>query len=125
MKRSTLALITAVLTLALALPLAAGAGEPAHYSKDSGLTEPVAVHKVNPTYPEAARDAKVQGTVVLDTLIATDGSVRDVKVLQSAGDDLDAAAMDAARQWRFQPARNADGDAVAVYYALTFKFALH
>ncbi len=124
MKRIAAHVTILALTLALAPLGSATAGEPAHFEKGGHLTEPVAVHKVQPAYPESARDAKTEGTVVLDALIRTDGSVDRVKILESAGDELDSAATAAAKQWRFEPARDKDGNPVAVYYTLTFRFRL-
>jgi protein TonB len=55
-----------------------------------------------PPYPALAKASRTQGTVKLQAIIATDGAVRDVRVL--AGSPLLArAAVDAVRQWRYQP----------------------
>lgn len=125
MTRTSPTLATLVLSLVAALPLAwAGPGGPAHYQDGSGLTEPVAVQKVNPAYPESARAEKLEGTVILDVLIAKNGEVTGVKLVKGADQDLDAAALAAAAKWRFEPARDADGNPVAVYYTLTFRFRL-
>lgn len=63
----------------------------------------IPVKKVPPHYPESARTAHQQGTVVLYALLLMDGSVRDVKVLQSAGVALDQAAVEAVTQWVYSP----------------------
>ncbi len=55
-----------------------------------------------PVTPEVARQARVTGVVILEIIIDTDGSMRDVKVLRSIP-LLDQAAIDAARQWRYEP----------------------
>ncbi|HKD10278.1 MAG TPA: TonB family protein [Bryobacteraceae bacterium] len=55
-----------------------------------------------PPYPALAKASRTQGTVKLQAIIAADGAVRDVRVL--AGSPLLAmAAVDAVRQWRYQP----------------------
>jgi len=60
------------------------------------------VSRVSPIYPEEARRAGTQGMVVLDALIAADGSVKRLQPL--SGDELLAkSASDAVRQWRFEP----------------------
>jgi TonB family protein len=59
-------------------------------------------HKIEPIYPEAARLAKVQGVVVLDAVIAADGTVVDLRAI-SGPDELASAALDAVKWWRFQP----------------------
>lgn len=58
--------------------------------------------RVLPQYPEEARQQRVQGPVVLNAWVGTDGSVREVKVI-SGDPQLVHAAADAVRQWRFQP----------------------
>ena len=67
------------------------------------IRPPNKVHHVAPSYPAIARAAKISGVVILEALIAEDGSVREVKVLRSVP-LLDAAATDAVRHWRFTPA---------------------
>ena len=59
-------------------------------------------HKIEPIYPEAARLAKVQGVVVLDAVVGTDGTVIDLRAV-SGPDELTSAALDAVKWWRFQP----------------------
>jgi len=59
-------------------------------------------HEVTPEYPESARRAGVQGTVLLDIVVNPDGAVTQVKPV-SGPDTLSRAAMDAVRWWRYQP----------------------
>src|SRR5262249_15704292 len=56
---------------------------------------------VKPRYPERLSAAKVGGTVVLDVVVGTDGTVSEVSVASGADPELDAAAMEAVRQWEF------------------------
>jgi protein TonB len=70
-----------------------------------GVTPPVAIETFAPAYPELARRAHVQGIVVLEAVIAADGTVRDVRILRSASVLLDPAALEAVRRWRYEPAR--------------------
>lgn len=58
--------------------------------------------RVEPAYPEKARQERVQGPVVMNAFVGTDGSVRELKVI-SGDPQLAQAATDAVRQWRFQP----------------------
>lgn len=60
------------------------------------------VYRVNPEYPELARQAGVQGTVVLDTVVNAEGTVTQTKSV-SGPDVLSQAAMDAVRWWRYEP----------------------
>jgi len=58
--------------------------------------------RVEPDYPEAARRAHIQGSVVLETLINANGRVQQVSAV-SGNPDLADAAMAAVRQWRYKP----------------------
>ena len=69
-----------------------------------GTTAPVLVERVAADYPEAARRAGLGGTVGLEIEVGADGAVSAVKVARSAGAELDAAAVAAARRFRFHPA---------------------
>lgn len=60
------------------------------------------LHQVMPEYPEAARQAGVQGTVVLDTVVNVEGAVTQVNLV-SGPEALSQAAMDAVRWWRYEP----------------------
>jgi protein TonB len=68
------------------------------------LMEQLITHKVDPVYPEAARRANIQGTVVLDAVIGADGTVVDLRPV-SGPEALTPAALDAVKWWRFQPYR--------------------
>jgi len=83
---------------------------------------PEAIHKVPPVYPPAARAAGVAGTVIVTALVARDGTVRETRITQSVP-MLDAAATDAVKQWRFQPAK-LGGVPVAVWVAVPVQFRL-
>lgn len=81
------------------------------------------VSKVDPIYPEGARAAGTQGLVVLDALIAPDGSVKRLRPV--SGDALLLkAASDAVQQWRFEPYR-ASGHAVEVESTIAVEFSLN
>jgi protein TonB len=56
---------------------------------------------VKPIYPANLRESSTAGKVGLRATIAVDGTVRDVQVVKSAHPELDAAAMEAVRQWLF------------------------
>ena len=87
------------------------------------ITHPVVVEKINPKYPPDAREEKVMGIVIVETVITEEGVVEDVEVLESPDERLSAAAVEAIQQWQFEPAL-CDGKPVGVYYNLTFKFRL-
>jgi len=77
-------------------------------------------HKIEPIYPAAARQAKVQGVVVLDAVIGPDGAVLEVHPV-SGPDELTPAAVDAVKWWRFQPYL-INGQAVQVKTTLAVDF---
>ena len=66
--------------------------------------EHLLTHKVDPVYPEAARETNAKGLVVLDAVIGPDGTVRDLRPV-SGPDVLEPAALEAVRWWRFEPYR--------------------
>jgi len=59
--------------------------------------------KVQPIYPEAAKAARVQGTVEIQATISKDGVPVELRVLNSPSDDLSESALEAVRQWRYRP----------------------
>ena len=97
---------------------------PVRYVEDGELSAPTAIHKVNPKYPEEARKEKIQGEVVCEAIIDAKGNVVDAKILESAHESLEQPTIDALEQWIFEPARDADGEAVDVLYEITVNFRL-
>ena len=87
-----------------------------------GVSAPQVVYKVDPEYSEQARKAKYQGTVVLNLVVQSDGSVRDIRILQPLGLGLDEKAVEAVKQWRFKPGlRNGQAVDVAAIIEVTFR----
>ena len=60
------------------------------------------VLRVQPDYPAIARQARVQGQVVLRAMISREGTIENLQVL-SGSPMLVRAAVDAVRQWRYRP----------------------
>ena len=84
---------------------------------------PVATHREPPVYPDIAREAGVEGLVVVQAWVREDGTVGDARVTKSIP-MLDAAAIKAVRQHRFKPAVRR-GRAVAVWLPVPVRFSLH
>lgn len=84
------------------------------------VMERLLIRKVDPIYPESARRANLQGVVVLDAVIAADGTVVNIHPV-SGSDALVSAAMDAARWWRFRPYR-VRGEPATVETTLSIEF---
>jgi protein TonB len=86
---------------------------------------PVAPRKLvdaRPVYPEIARAARVEGTVVLEAVLDPSGRVTDLRVVTSVP-LLDRAALDAVRQWRYTPSVSY-GRPVSVLMTITIRFTL-
>jgi TonB family protein len=84
------------------------------------IKQPVKIVDVKPIYPEEARAAGVQGVVIIELQLATDGSVADARILRSIP-MLDEAALGAARQWRFLPTL-LNGEPVELVMTVTINF---
>lgn len=79
--------------------------------------------EIRAQYPEAARNARIEGPIVLDLLINAEGAVVDVKVVSGLGYGLDEAAVNAIKLFEFEPARVQD-QKVAVKIRYTYRFEL-
>ena len=94
----------------------------------AGLTElarPLGGYQTTPRYPESARRQGVEGIATLRFIVLATGRVGQIAVARSAGHvDLDRAAVEAVRTWRFDPARRGK-EAVAVWVTLPVRFELH
>ncbi len=86
------------------------------------IKPPVKVRDVRPVYPADAQEAKVQGVVIIEATIDTAGYISAAHVLRGIP-MLDAAALDAVRQWQFQPTM-LNGAAVPVIMTVTVNFSL-
>jgi protein TonB len=86
-------------TITDAQPAAAGAGP---IRVGGSIKEPRKIKHVSPIYPAEALAAGVEGVVVLEAVIGTDGTVQNLTVVRSVA-MLDGAAADAVRQWLFTP----------------------
>jgi TonB family protein len=89
---------------------------------DGTIGPPSKILDVKPEYPADAIAAKIQGVVIIESTIDTEGAVSDVRVLRSIP-GLDEAAMDAVRQWRYTPTL-LNGEAVPVIMTVTVNFTL-
>lgn len=87
------------------------------------IMAPKKVKDVPPLYPPIAESARVQGVVILETLIGTDGHVQDARVLRSVP-LLDQAAVDAVKEWEFTPTL-LNGQPVPVIMTVTVQFTLN
>ncbi len=86
------------------------------------IPKPTKLKDVRPVYPDAARQARVEGAVVLECTIGPDGRVSHVRVRQSVP-QLDEAASEAVRQWLYEPTL-VNGAPVSVIMTVTVRFKL-
>jgi len=83
---------------------------------------PRKIGDVRPVYPEIARAAHLEGTVIMEAVLDTTGRVTQLRVIQSAP-MFDQAALDAVRQWRYTPSLYG-GRPVSVLMTITVRFTL-
>jgi periplasmic protein TonB len=89
-----------------------------------GISAPRAISAPDPDYTEEARRAKTQGTCVLWLIVDQQGQPRDIRLVRGLGYGLDARAIEAVKQWRFQPAMK-DGQPVNVQISVEVAFHLY
>jgi TonB family protein len=88
------------------------------------ISEPKLLERVPPKYPDEAKKARIEGVVLLEATIGVDGAVKNTKVLRSEPAGLTEAAIEALKQWRYEPARNSAGRPVTAIMTVTFRFRL-
>lgn len=95
------------------------------YRPGSGVINPRILREVKPQYTADAMRAKVQGTVLLECVVLSDGTVGRIDVVKSLDPTfgLDSEAIKAAKQWRFQPGTRF-GEPVAVLVTIELTFTL-
>jgi TonB family protein len=86
------------------------------------IKPPVKTKNVPPIYPSFAVSAHIQGVVILEATIGTDGKVKDIKVLRSIK-ELDDAAIKAVRAWEYKPTL-VNNQAVQVITTIPVNFSL-
>jgi TonB family protein len=120
MKNASLWVLTLVLGLACAYALPR---EEKYKADDPDLVKPILVEKVDPKYPEGAREEKVSGDVVIEAYIGADGKIIEAKSVKDPDPRLAQAALEAFKQWKYKPA-TLKGKPVKAKMTVTVKFAL-
>jgi TonB family protein len=93
------------------------------YHVGGGVSRPRAIFSPDPEFSDEARKNKHQGTVLLHLIVGADGKTSNIQVIRSLGMGLDEKAVEAARQWRFDPAKK-DGKPVPVEVDMEINFRL-
>lgn len=94
-----------------------------HDVSEPGVRAPIVLYKVDPNYTQEARDAKIEGTVMVDVEVHPDGKAHNLKVKRTLDPGLDQRALDAISAWRFQPATK-NGKPIAVKATIEINFKL-
>ncbi len=93
------------------------------YKVGGGISAPRAIFAQDPAYSKEAQSAKYQGVCVLALIVGPDGNPRDIRVTRRLGKGLDEKAIEAVKQWKFEPAMK-DGKPVAVLINVELTFRL-
>lgn len=116
--KTTLLLVLAAAELAFAAD-----AEPMRVGPD--MNPPGIIKKIEPQYTQQARDAKYQGSVLIDAVIAKDGHAKNAAVRRGLGMGLDEKALEAVTNWKFEPARlRKDNTPVEVKVTIEMNFRL-
>src|SRR5579864_50326 len=95
-----------------------------HVGKDDQVKAPEAKFTPAPAYSAIAQYEKYQGIVVVNVVVASDGSVHNVRLLRPLGMGLDEIARDTVQTWRFRPATH-NKEPVAVEMNIEAAFDLY
>lgn len=87
-----------------------------------GVSSGLLTHKVEPQYPPLAKQARIQGSVVLHAIIGKDGRIENLQVVQGHP-MLSGAAISAVKEWRYKP-YYLNGQPVEVETNITVNFKL-
>ena len=94
---------------------------PQRIRQGGNVQQAMQIVKVQPVYPPLAKQARIQGVVILEAIIGKDGAVTEVKVI-SGHPLLQQAAIDAVSQWKYKPTL-LNGEPVEVVTTVTVNFA--
>jgi TonB family protein len=89
-----------------------------------GVSPPRAIYMPDPEFSEEARKAKYQGTCTLSLIVLANGRPSDIHVVSSLGMGLDEKAIEAVKNWKFEPGMK-DGRAVNTIIAVEVDFHLY
>jgi periplasmic protein TonB len=102
-----------------------GAGADDTYGSYANVvSQPACLYCPEPPYTDEARKAKLQGNVILRVLIGADGRAARIQLVRGLGMGLDEQALQAARSWRFVPARDARRQPVPTWVIIETRFQL-
>jgi TonB family protein len=91
------------------------------YDVGGGVKPPRVVHRVMPEFTEKSREQHIEGSVVLATVVTSKGEAHQIRVQKSLDKELDQKAIEALRQWQFQPGEK-DNKPVATRVSIEIRF---
>jgi periplasmic protein TonB len=103
-------------------PMVPKVATPQRIRVSQGVTQGMIIRRVQPAYPPLARQARIQGPVVLQAEIGKDGSIQNLRLI-SGHPMLAPAAIEAIKQWKYKP-YILNGEPVEVETTITFNFTL-
>lgn len=77
------------------------------YEPGGDVTRPKLVHSVEPAFSTKSNEAFVEGTVTVSAVVSTHGNLTDMQVLKGLSAAQDRSALDALKEWRFEPGTKA------------------
>jgi protein TonB len=90
----------------------------------NGIGTPECVYCPPPGYSEKARAAKFEGAVLLEITVTTKGKATDIKVIKGQGYGLEERAIEAVKNWKFKPAKDASGNPVEARMPVELSFRI-
>jgi TonB family protein len=100
-----------------------GKAAPTVYTPGGDVKAPKVIHYVEPEFSSSSKEAFVEGVVRLKTTVTPEGLPSDVEVTKGLNADEDRTAVEAVKQWRFQPGTKS-GEAVHVRVSIEIAFHL-
>src|SRR5256714_3741964 len=98
------------------------AATPQRVRVSQGVTQGLLIRKIQPNYPPLARQARIQGSVLLQAVISKEGAIENLRLI-SGHPMLAPAALEAVKQWRYKP-YILNGEPVEVETQITVNFTL-
>lgn len=97
------------------------AGDEPVYTLSDGVTAPRVIKQVNPQYSPGSKGIRIQGSVLIGTVVTSRGTPKNTRVVRGLEKDVDAAAVTAVNQWLFEPGKK-NGKPVAVSVQIEIHF---
>ncbi len=92
------------------------------YEPGGDVRPPKLLHYVEPKFSPTAKEAYVEGTVKISTVVTIDGDPSDLRVVSGLGAEEDRTALEALKQWKFRPGTKSG---VAVKVKITVQIDFH